>query len=160
MGSHPTPGFRRTTSAGYRLPSTRLSALDSSTAPSGPGAGRGLAGSRQAPRAPEAERLALGTNGVQQDQLWRELLEAERRGQQRWAQHWSFLKDYDPLGNKKEPVKLPDYVPLFSDTVPNSANQVVGSRVDTPLGQTLIGMDFFFVDGVRKKKLEAELQPM
>lgn len=63
-------------------------------------------------------------------------------------------------GNKKEPVKLPDYVPLFSDTVPNSANQVVGSRVDTPLGQTLIGMDFFFVDGVRKKKLEAELQPM
>lgn len=65
-----------------------------------------------------------------------------------------------PQGNKKEPVKLPEYVPFFSDTVPNSTNQVVGSRVGTPLGQTLIGMDFFFVDGVRKKKLEAELQPV
>ncbi|KAF3826352.1 uncharacterized protein C2orf50 homolog [Mirounga leonina] len=160
MGIHPTPGFRRSTSAGCQRPSTRLSALDSSTARAGPVVGRGLAGNRQTPQAPEAEHLALGTNGVQQDQLWRELLEAERRGQQRWAQHWSFLKDYDPLGNKKEPVQLLENVPLFSDTVPNSTNQVVGSRVDTPLGQTLIGMDFFFVDGVRKKKLEAELQPV
>ncbi|XP_044118492.1 uncharacterized protein C2orf50 homolog [Neovison vison] len=160
MGSRPAPGFPRTTSAGYRLPLTRLSALDSSTAPGGPAVGRGLAGSRQAPQAPEAERLGQGTNGVRQDQLWRELVEAERRGQQRWAQHWSFLKDYDPLGNRKEPVQLPEHVSLFSDTVPNSANQVVGSRVNTPLGQTLIGMDFFCVSGVRKKKLEAELQPV
>ncbi|XP_047601797.1 uncharacterized protein C2orf50 homolog [Lutra lutra] len=160
MGSCPVPGFPRTTSAGYRLPLTRLSALDSSTARGGPAVGRGLAGSRQAPQAAEAERLGLGTNGVRQDQLWRELVEAERRGQQRWAQHWSFLKDYDPLGNRKEPVQLPEHVSLFSDTVPNSASQVVGSRVSTPLGQTLIRMDFFCVGGVRKKKLEAELQPV
>lgn len=65
-----------------------------------------------------------------------------------------------PQGNRKEPVQLPEHVSLFSDTVPNSANQVVGSRVNTPLGQTLIGMDFFCVSGVRKKKLEAELQPV
>ncbi|XP_025723461.1 ciliary microtubule inner protein 5 [Callorhinus ursinus] len=160
MGSHATPGFRRSTSAGYQLPSTRLTALDSSTARGCPVVGGGLAGNRQTPQAPKAEHLALETNGVQQDQLWRELLEAERRGQQHWAQHWSFLKDYDPLGDKKEPVQLPEYVPLFSDTVPSSTNRVVGSRVDTPLGQTLIGMDFFFVDGVRKKKLEVELQPV
>nr|XP_012636493.1 uncharacterized protein C2orf50 homolog [Microcebus murinus]XP_012636494.1 uncharacterized protein C2orf50 homolog [Microcebus murinus] len=76
------------------------------------------------------------------------------------VENWSFLKDYDPMGNKKEPEKLPDYVPFFSDTVPNSANRVVGSRVDTPLGQALIGMDFFFVEGARKKKLEEELQPV
>ncbi|XP_026933701.1 uncharacterized protein C2orf50 homolog [Acinonyx jubatus] len=153
MGSHPHPGFQRTTSAGYRLPSTRPSALHTPTARSGPAVGRGLAGGRRAPQAP-------GTDGVQQDQLWRELLEAERRGQQRWAQNWSFLKDYDPLGEKKAPVTLPESVPFFSDAVPSSTNQVVGSRVDTPLGQTLIGMDFFFVEGVRKKKLEAELQPV
>ncbi|XP_025783208.1 uncharacterized protein C2orf50 homolog [Puma concolor] len=153
MGSHPHPGFQRTTSAGYQLPSTRLSALHTPTARSGPAVGRGLAGGRRAPQAP-------GTDGVQQDQLWRELLEAERRGQQRWAQNWSFLKDYDPLGEKKAPVTLPENVPFFSDAVPSSTNQVVGSRVDTPLGQTLIGMDFFFVEGVRKKKLEAELQPV
>lgn len=51
-------------------------------------------------------------------------------------------------------------MPLFSDTLPNSTNQVVGSRVDTPLGQTLIRMDFSFTEGVRKKKLEEELQPV
>ncbi|XP_029794160.1 uncharacterized protein C2orf50 homolog isoform X2 [Suricata suricatta] len=83
MGSHPHPGFQRTAS-------TRLPAFHASTAQSGPVAGRGLAGGRQAPGAPRAD-------GVPQDQLWRELLEAERRAQRRWAQNWSFLKDYDPL---------------------------------------------------------------
>lgn len=57
-------------------------------------------------------------------------------------------------------MKLPDYVPRFSDTVPSSTNRAVGSRVDTPLGKTLIGLDFFFVQGARKKKLEEELQPI
>ena len=57
-------------------------------------------------------------------------------------------------------MKLPEHVPLFSDTVPQSTNRAVGSRVDTPLGKTLIGLDFFFVEGVRKKKLEDELQPV
>lgn len=51
-------------------------------------------------------------------------------------------------------------MPFFSDTVPNSTNQVVGSRVDTPLGKTLISLDYFFMEGVRKKKLEDELQPI
>ncbi|XP_017381189.1 uncharacterized protein C2orf50 homolog [Cebus imitator] len=162
MGSHPIPGLQRTTSAGYRLPPTRLPASVSPAAQGGPMAGRGLAGGCQAPQAPKAQRVARGAacGGVQQDQLWRELLEAERRGQQRWVQNWSFLKDYDPMGNKKEPEKLPDHVPLFSDTVPSSTNRVVGSRLDTPLGQSLIHMDFFFTEGVRKKKLEDEMQPI
>ncbi|XP_030864159.1 ciliary microtubule inner protein 5 [Gorilla gorilla gorilla] len=162
MGSHPTPGLQRTTSAGYRLPPTRPPASVSPAARGGPMASRGLAGGCQAPQALKAQRVAQGAacDGVQQDQLWRELLEAERRGQQRWIQNWSFLKDYDPMGNKKEPEKLPDHVPLFSDTVPSSTNQVVGSRLDTPLGQTLIRMDFFFTEGARKKKLEDEMQPI
>ena len=65
-----------------------------------------------------------------------------------------------PQGNKKEPVKLPDHVPRFSDTASTSTNRAIGSRVDTPLGKTLIGLDFFFVEGARKKKLEEELQPI
>ncbi|PNJ52287.1 C2orf50 isoform 2 [Pongo abelii] len=162
MGSPPTPGLQRTTSAGYRLPPTRPPASVSPAARGGPMASRGLAGGCQAPQALKAQRVAQGAacDGVQQDQLWRELLEAERRGQRRWVQNWSFLKDYDPMGNKKEPEKLPDHVPLFSDTVPSSTNQVVGSRLDTPLGQTLIRMDFFFTEGARKKKLEDEMQPI
>lgn len=65
-----------------------------------------------------------------------------------------------PQGRRKEPVQLPECVSRFSDTVPNSTNQVVGSRLDTALGKTLIDMDFFFVEGARKKKLEEELQPV
>ncbi|KAG8524774.1 putative protein C2orf50 [Galemys pyrenaicus] len=152
------PGGRlqRTTSAGYRLPSPKPPAFVSR---GGPAAVRGLAGGH-ATRGLEAERAALAIDSVQQDQLWRELQEAERRSQQRWAENWSFLKDYDPMGNKKEPVVLPDYVPLFSDTVPNSESQVVGSRVDTPLGQALASMDFFFMEGARKKRLEEGLRPV
>ncbi|KAM9201339.1 ciliary microtubule inner protein 5 [Dugong dugon] len=160
MGSRPISGLQRTTLAGCRLPPTKLRASVSPAARSGAATGRGPAGGRQESQAPKAERGAPGAEGVQQDQLWREVLEAERRSQQRWAHNWSFLKDYDPMGNKKEHPTLPEHVPLFSDTVPNSTNQVVGSRMDTPLGKTLIHMDFFFVEGVRKKKLEEELQPI
>ncbi|KAK2493507.1 hypothetical protein MC885_021538 [Smutsia gigantea] len=150
MGSHPTPRLQRTTPAGHQLPSDRPPASVSSAARGGPVVRRGIASSRQAPQALEA----------QQDQLWGELLEAERRSQRRWAENWRFLKEYDPMGRRKEPVQLPECVSLFSDTVPNSMNQLVGSRLDTALGKTLIGMDFFFMEGVRKKKLEAELQPV
>nr|XP_023475302.1 uncharacterized protein C2orf50 homolog isoform X3 [Equus caballus] len=83
MGSRPTPGLQRTTSAGYRLPSIRPPASVSPTARGGPVAGRGLAGGRQAPQDLEAKREPLGADNVQQDQLWRELLEAERRSQRR-----------------------------------------------------------------------------
>ncbi|KAM9054533.1 LOW QUALITY PROTEIN: ciliary microtubule inner protein 5 [Megaptera novaeangliae] len=149
MGSHPRPELQRTTSAGYRQPSTRPPAFVSSAA------GRSPAG---APRAPTAKR-APGADGVQRDQLWRDL-EAETRSQRRWAQNWSFLKGYDPMGNKKGPVKLLGYVPLFSDTVPSSTSQAVGSRVDTPLGKALISLDFFFAEGIWKKELGDELQPI
>lgn len=97
---------------------------------------------------------------MQQDQLWRELVEAEGRCQRRWAENWGFLKDYDPMGNKKEPEKLPTDMPLFSDTFPSSTSRVVGSRVDTPLGRALAHMDFFFMEGTRKRKQEDELQPV
>ncbi|XP_041486405.1 uncharacterized protein C2orf50-like [Microtus oregoni] len=148
MGSQHTR-LQRTTSSGYRPPLTRPLASVSRTQ-DGPAASRGLAGGCQ----------GTGAQDVQQDQLWRELVEAEVRGQQRWAENWGFLKDYDPLGNKKEPEKLPEDVPFFSNTLPRSTSQEVGSRVDTALGRALTHMDFFFTEGTRKKKLEDELQPV
>ncbi|CAO2604980.1 Uncharacterized protein C2orf50 [Lemmus lemmus] len=72
MGSQHT-GLQRTTSSGYRLPPTRPLALVSRTQ-DGPAASRGLAGGCH----------GTAAQGVQQDQLWRELVEAEVRGQQRW----------------------------------------------------------------------------
>ncbi|XP_010223108.1 PREDICTED: uncharacterized protein C2orf50 homolog [Tinamus guttatus] len=96
---------------------------------------------------------------VQGDRVWRELVEAERRGRKSWYQNWSFLKDYDQLGRKKEQKPLPNYVPVFSDIVPNCTNQVIGSRMNTELGKTLANMDYFSSSGRRKQKLEDELLP-
>ncbi|KAM8809966.1 ciliary microtubule inner protein 5 [Eudromia elegans] len=107
-----------------------------------------------APRGP-----ALPPSPVRGDRVWREAVEAERRGRRSWYQNWSFLKDYDQLGRKKEQQPLPDYVPVFSDIVPNSTNQVIGSRMNTELGKTLANMDYFFSSGRRKQKLEDELLP-
>ncbi|XP_049760857.1 LOW QUALITY PROTEIN: uncharacterized protein C2orf50 homolog [Elephas maximus indicus] len=163
MGNRPISGLQRTTSAGYRSPPTKLPASVSPAAPSGAVTLRGPAGRPQKSQAPKARRnggRGSGAEGVRQDQLWRELLDPACRGESGWAHNWSFLKDCDPMGNKKEHPTLPEHVPLFSDTVPNSMNQIVGSGMDTPLGKMLMHVDILFVEGVRKKKLEEELQPI
>ncbi|KFO83269.1 Uncharacterized protein C2orf50, partial [Buceros rhinoceros silvestris] len=56
-------------------------------------------------------------------------------------QNWSFLKDYDQMGMKKEQKPLPNYMPVFSGKVPNSTSQTIGSRLNTELGKTLVNMD-------------------
>ncbi|XP_009971700.3 uncharacterized protein C2orf50 homolog [Tyto alba] len=104
-------------------------------------------------------RAALQQDQVQQDKIWRESVEAEQRGRNIWYQNWSFLKDYDLMGKKKEQKPLPNYMPVFSSKVPNSTNQTIGSRMNTELGRALVNMDYFFSSGAQKRKLEGELQP-
>ncbi|XP_025952962.2 uncharacterized protein C2orf50 homolog [Dromaius novaehollandiae] len=117
-------------------------------------------GRARPPARPHAdEQATLQQNPVRWDKIWREAVEAEQRGRKSWYQNWSFLKDYDQAGKKKEQKSLPDYVPVFSDKVPNSTNQIIGSRMNTELGKTLVNMDYFFSSGRRKKKLEDELLP-
>ncbi|CAH6786821.1 uncharacterized protein C2orf50 homolog [Phodopus roborovskii] len=149
MGSQ-NAGLPRATTSGYGLPPIRPLA-SVSRGRDDPAASRGRVGDCQGTTA---------SSVVQQDQLWRELVEAETRGQQRWAENWGFLKDYDPLGNKKEPKELPADMPFFSDILPSSTSREVGSRLDTALGRALTHMDFFFIEGTRKRKPEDELQPM
>ncbi|XP_043845819.1 uncharacterized protein C2orf50 homolog [Dromiciops gliroides] len=155
----PSPAFQRTTSAGQRHQSPRP--LDSALA-SSPSFRRIPAGisalKTEGAQAREAEQAALQANQVHQDNLWRELLEAELRSNKRWIENWSFLKDYDPLGNKKKHPKLPEHISLFSGTVPSTANQVIGSKVNTELGKKIASMDFFFAEGNRKKKLKDGFQ--
>ncbi|XP_061316802.1 uncharacterized protein C2orf50 homolog isoform X2 [Pezoporus flaviventris] len=100
------------------------------------------------------EQSALQQDQVQQDKIWRESVEAEQRGRKIWYQNWSFLKDYDQMGKKKEQKPLPNYMPVFSSKVPNSTNQTIGSRMDTELGRDLVNMDYFFSTGARKRKLD------
>ncbi|XP_001381648.1 uncharacterized protein C2orf50 homolog [Monodelphis domestica] len=154
MGS-PSPAFQSATLLGHRKRSPRP--LDSAMA-STPSLRRMPAGISPLRTQGAQGREAEQANQVFQDNLWRELLEAENRSNRLWIQNWSFLKDYDPMGNKKEHPKLPEYTSLFSDTVPSTANQVIGSRMNTELGRRIASMDFFFTEGNRKKKPNNDFQ--
>ncbi|XP_077149167.1 ciliary microtubule inner protein 5 [Ranitomeya variabilis] len=154
MGSRQI-SIRRATSAGYRMPdrtATKITSLSSvSLSKTHPG-------TRQIPSQSEKEKQTWG-DAVRKDHVWREFVEAERRGEKLWHENWSFLKEYDSLGNKKAVETLPDNVPIFSDQVPNTTNQNIGSRINTDLGKTLVYMDFLLTSGNQKKKLGSELQP-
>ncbi|XP_066466627.1 uncharacterized protein C2orf50 homolog [Tiliqua scincoides] len=165
MGSKAN-GVRRTASAGYRLPApspvsdfTSASSLSINSSQSGrtPAASQSFA--KTGSKIWEEEQKALKGDQVRQDKVWREFVEAERRATKYWYQNWNFLKDYDPLGKKKEHKQLPDYVSVFSDKIPNTNSHIIGSRLNTDLGKTLVKMDYFLYCGRRKKKLEEELQP-
>ncbi|XP_053879499.1 uncharacterized protein C2orf50 homolog isoform X2 [Malaclemys terrapin pileata] len=125
--------------------------------------GKALPASRvlaqQAARAREEEQAALQRDPVRQDKIWREFMDAEWRGRKYWYQNWGFMKDYDPMGKKKEQEQLPEYMPVFSDKIPNTTNQTIGSRMNTEIGKTLVNMDYFLSRGRQKKKLEHEFQP-
>ncbi|XP_051831380.1 uncharacterized protein C2orf50 homolog [Antechinus flavipes] len=158
MGS-PSSALKRPTLAGRRQQPPRPFDSALVSAPALPSIPASISPTRtQGAQAREAEQAALQANQVHQDNLWRELLEAELRSNKRWVENWSFLKDYDQMGNKKEHPKLPEYISLFSDTVPSTTNQVIGSRVNTELGKKIASMDFFFVEGNRKKKLKDDFQ--
>ncbi|XP_051881107.1 LOW QUALITY PROTEIN: uncharacterized protein C2orf50 homolog [Pristis pectinata] len=151
--------FNRTTSAGYRLADTpTVGAL----APHNKAGGS----VRLAPaKAGQLEDLDV----VRNDRVWREFVRAERQGVLQWClarqlsrrkeNKWNFLKDYDAKGALKIHEPLPEYVPVFSDKIPNTTNRTFGSRMDSHLGQALIRMDYQLQGDNRKKKLDNELVP-
>ncbi|XP_071995752.1 ciliary microtubule inner protein 5 [Engystomops pustulosus] len=149
--------IRRATSAGYRMPDRTATKITSTSSVS---LSKSQPGTRQITSlsGKEKEKQIWG-DAVRKDHVWREFVEAERRGEKLWHENWSFLKEYDSLGNKKEVEQLPDKVPVFSDQVPNTTNQNIGSRINTDLGKTLVYMDFLLTSGNQKKKLGTELQP-
>ncbi|CAL8271568.1 unnamed protein product [Merluccius merluccius] len=152
---------RRVSSAGYRLPDRPRG--------SAAAAGRHLG----AVRRPPEERRRGAEDGLspqqqqpskrdptKQDQIWREYVQTESRGVREWEKNWSFLKDYDQLGRPRVEEPLPSYVSLFSDQVPNTANQTLGSRVSTPLGRELMRMDRLVLwTGSRRSKPDPEIIP-
>ncbi|KAG7510294.1 hypothetical protein JOB18_018176 [Solea senegalensis] len=144
---------RRASSAGYRLPGrsngTRLITVQSST------------DKRRTRDAVSVEQSPGKSDNVKQDQLWKELVWSERRGIREWEKNWNFLKNYDEMGQLKTEEPLPSYVPLFSDRVPNTTNQMFGSRLSTPLGSELVRLDrlLLWSGGHYKSKKDAELMP-
>ncbi|KPP68003.1 hypothetical protein Z043_113351 [Scleropages formosus] len=98
---------------------------------------------------------------VKQDQAWREFVRAERHSVKEWHKNWAFLTDFDQLGRPRKETPLPAHVSVFSDRVPNTANQALGSRVGTELGCELLRLERLVLlsSGHRKVRPDPELQP-
>ncbi|XP_061751721.1 uncharacterized protein C2orf50 homolog [Nerophis ophidion] len=131
--------LRRASSAGYRLPEP---------------ASKSVTIKQQAPAAKSvhntrdrtsSKRDAEKKDAVKQDQAWKEMVFSERRSVLEWEKNWSFLRNYDQMGERKPEEPLPNNVSLFSDCVPNTTNQIFGSRLSTPLGRDLVRLDRLFL---------------
>ncbi|CAB1331048.1 unnamed protein product [Coregonus sp. 'balchen'] len=135
-----TKGNKRATSAGYRLPDRPNVALISQSSVSvyklPPDRTRTPGGGESPWQTP------LSRDPVKQDQVWREFVRAERNG-----------------GNHRAERPLPNYVPVFSDHLPNTTNQMFGSRVCTPLGRELMRMDKLLIGSYSKCKQGPDMQP-
>ncbi|XP_067099834.1 uncharacterized protein C2orf50 homolog [Osmerus mordax] len=123
---------KRATSAGYRLPDPR-NVTQSSLVSMGPSKIHNTGASKDSN--PETR------DPVKQDQVWREFVHAEMKGAKEWQKNWSFLKNYDQLGELRSETPLPSHVSLYSDHLPHTANQMLGSRLYTQLGMELVRMD-------------------
>ncbi|XP_040917113.1 uncharacterized protein C2orf50 homolog [Toxotes jaculatrix] len=124
--------IRRASSAGYRLPERSNGTRPVTTQPPADRTRR-VKG--------DAVSLEQNPDPVKEDQVWREVVWSERRGVREWEKNWSFLRNYDQMGQLKSEEPLPSYVSLFSDRVPNTTNQMFGSRLSTPLGRELVRLE-------------------
>ncbi|XP_039604841.1 uncharacterized protein C2orf50 homolog isoform X1 [Polypterus senegalus] len=151
--------LRRTTSAGYRVPSKPVAALTSNSAVSVSSSRKPKETGSGTPGGHRGGEDVDKQDTVKEDRVWRESVHAEQRGVQQWERNWSFLKDFDQLGRPREEEHLPEYVSFYSEKVPNTMNQNIGSRMNTEIGQALIRMDLLLQHGHRRKKLHEELMP-
>ncbi|KAM9341228.1 ciliary microtubule inner protein 5 [Symphorus nematophorus] len=128
-------GVRRATSAGYRLPERNNGTRPISSQPPAERTHRAKGDAASAERNPDK------SDPVKQDLVWTEVVRTEKRVVGEWEKNWGFLKHYDQMGQLKPEEPLPSYVSLFSDRVPNTTSQMLGSRLTTPLGSELVRLD-------------------
>ncbi|XP_056283025.1 uncharacterized protein C2orf50 homolog [Pseudoliparis swirei] len=142
---------RRVSSAGYRLPERACGVAPITSRPPADRTMRAKGGGDHA----ESDRR----DPVKQDRVWKEAVQSERRGAREWEKNWNFLKNYDQMGQLKPQEPLPSYVSLFSDHVPNTSNQMFGSRLSTPLGISVVRLDRMSHGRHRRSELDPEMQP-
>ncbi|XP_010736526.2 ciliary microtubule inner protein 5 [Larimichthys crocea] len=168
--SHAIPGFfsstratrmdlnRRVSSAGYRLtlPERKNGTRPKTTQPP---ADRTHAKRKE--DAASAEMIPDRSDPVKQDQVWKELVWRERRGVQEWEKNWDFLRNYDQMGQVKPEEPPPSNMSFFSEHIPNTSNQMFGSRLTTPLGSEVVRLDrlVLWSENHRRCKQDPEMLP-
>ncbi|CAM4726241.1 unnamed protein product [Leuciscus chuanchicus] len=148
---------RRATSAGYRLPDRPNGPLASQSSVS---VFRNSA-DRTRNTGDTPAQCDDTRDPVKQDQVWKEFVRAERTGTKEWEKNWSFLMNFDQLGNPRTETSLPSSGSLYSDRVPNTSNQMFGSGLYTELGKEMIRLDNLLIltANHRKAKRNPEMQP-
>ncbi|XP_072029377.1 ciliary microtubule inner protein 5-like [Amphiura filiformis] len=91
-------------------------------------------------------------DAVTEDRIWRESVGREQGAIKKWDEGWGFLKDYDKRGNLKEKEKPPENLTKFSESVPNTSNQVLGHRQSTTAAKTMISLQHKLSIGHQKKR--------
>ncbi|XP_015245789.1 PREDICTED: uncharacterized protein C2orf50 homolog [Cyprinodon variegatus] len=145
-------GVRQVSSAGRRV-SQRPKEIRPASSPA--------AGDRRTQQDP-AEHDRSRKNAVKQDELWKDLVCRERRQAQQWEKTWDFLLKSDTLGGPREEISLPNNISVFSDSSPNTTNQIYGNRQFTPLGREMVRRDRLILwsgSHRRRMKPDLELQP-
>ncbi|XP_054470502.1 uncharacterized protein C2orf50 homolog [Anoplopoma fimbria] len=147
----------RVSSAGYRLPERANGTGPRTSAVPPADRTRHVRGDGAVPVRSDPET----GDPVKQDRVWKEAVWSERRGARDWEKNWNFLRNYDQMGQLKTEEPLPSYVSLFSDRVPNTTNQMFGSRLSTPLGSDLVRLDRMSLwSGIHHKcKQDPEMLP-
>ncbi|XP_038584000.1 uncharacterized protein C2orf50 homolog [Micropterus salmoides] len=148
---------RRVSSAGYRLtlPERNIGTRQVTTQPPADRT-RSAKGD-----AASAELKPDKSDAVKLDKVWKEVVWSERRAVREWEKNWDFLRNYDQMGQLKSEEPLPSYVSHFSDRIPNTTNQMFGSRLSTPLGSELVRLDRLklWSRSHHKRKLDPEMLP-
>ncbi|XP_048062065.1 uncharacterized protein C2orf50 homolog [Megalobrama amblycephala] len=149
--------MRRATSAGYRLPDRPNGPLASQSSVSV--FRHSVSRTRNTGETPAQDDDTR--DPVKQDQVWKEFVRAERTGMKEWEKNWSFLMNFDQLGHQRTETPLPSSVSLYSDRVPNTSNQMIGSGLYTELGKEMIRLDNLLIltANHRKAKRNPEMQP-
>ncbi|XP_002741932.1 ciliary microtubule inner protein 5-like isoform X2 [Saccoglossus kowalevskii] len=109
--------------------------------------------SNPAPAPPQnySQEVYEKCDAVTQDKIWKQSVSNEQKGLAKWEESWGFLKDYDQKGELKEPEELPEKVSVFSDDHPNTATQVIGSRLKTETAQKMLSLEHRFMSHNRRR---------
>ncbi|XP_067941107.1 uncharacterized protein C2orf50-like [Watersipora subatra] len=109
-------------------------------------------------RAPLTDAELKKADVVSQDQIWKQAVENEQKGLQKWENAWGFLTEYDSRGNPVEKTAIPGkFEQHKTGPVPITNSRLYGSRIGTEHGQNMLNLEFQLSKNNKKRKLDSEM---
>jgi len=143
----------RTTSAGYRLPPKRNPTRNVAVQSTRPDL------SKQ-----HGESLVYNIGGqkcdaVAFDKILTDRIKQEWSAAKKWNTYWSFMAEYNPKGELKQPKKFPTEENYYNNNIiPITAGAAYGSRQRSDSAQAIIKYQLDMTKPFRKRQIGAEFQ--